>query len=399
VCGFRKDVRAHATSRSNNTQERAMKVIKCNSVSEGLSSALTRIITDGVLEDSRNGQVLVFNTPVTTVYTDPRNRVLFSARRDANPFFHFMEAMWMLCGRNDLAFPQRFNSRFGEYSDDGQTIWGAYGWRWRKFLGYDQLDVIVGELMRNPNSRRCVLSMWNAVDDVVVEGSRSSVDASASDLHIGMRGGKDVPCNTHVYFAIREGKLDMTVCNRSNDLWWGCYGANAVHFSFLQEYMAARLKVPMGTYYQVSNNLHLYTDVVLKEFTFVGRSEQLNELADEIDRTDAYGIDAGYGINANRFTMGDDVPVDFIMGDVRRALSFDGLDNPHGWVSRFGYSVVRPMLLAHNAWRDKSKTLHQRYNTALVYARTIGMWDWNKACCEWLDRRVAGKLNEEKTNG
>ena len=49
---------------------------------------------------------------------------------------------------------------------------------------------------------------------------------------------KDLPCNTHVYFSIREGFLDMTVCNRSNDLIWGCCGANAVHMSFLQEYVA-----------------------------------------------------------------------------------------------------------------------------------------------------------------
>jgi hypothetical protein len=83
-----------------------------------------------------------------------------------------------------------------------------------------------------------------------------------------MSGGKDVPCNTHVYFRVNEGKLDMTVCCRSNDIYWGAYGANAVHFSFLQEFMASWIGVGVGLYYQISNNYHIYTNVV-KESKFI----------------------------------------------------------------------------------------------------------------------------------
>ena len=54
--------------------------------------------------------------------------------------------------------------------------------------------------------------------------------------------------------------LDMTVINRSNDLVWGMLGANVVHFSFLQEYMAENLGVGVGVYNQMSNNLHIYTE-------------------------------------------------------------------------------------------------------------------------------------------
>ena len=46
------------------------------------------------------------------------------------------------------------------------------------------------------------------------------------DLYLNQLKSKDVPCNTHAYFAINaEGSLDLTVCNRSNDLVWGCLGA------------------------------------------------------------------------------------------------------------------------------------------------------------------------------
>jgi hypothetical protein len=52
----------------------------------------------------------------------------------------------------------------------------------------------------------------------------------------------------------------MTVCCRSNDMLWGAYGANVVHFSILQEVIAIELGVGIGVYRQVSNNFHLYTD-------------------------------------------------------------------------------------------------------------------------------------------
>lgn len=50
----------------------------------------------------------------------------------------------------------------------------------------------------------------------------------------------------------------MTVANRSNDIIWGCYGANAVHMSMLQEFVANALGIPVGLYNQVSNDWHIY---------------------------------------------------------------------------------------------------------------------------------------------
>jgi hypothetical protein len=59
---------------------------------------------------------------------------------------------------------------------------------------------------------------------------------------------------------INAERLDLTVCCRSNDALWGAYGANAVHFSILQEYLAAKIGCGIGTYYQFSNNFHVYVD-------------------------------------------------------------------------------------------------------------------------------------------
>ena len=79
------------------------------------------------------------------------------------------------------------------------------------------------------------------------------------------RKGKDVPCNMIATVQRdSEGALDLTVFCRSNDIIWGCYGANAVHFSFLLEYLARRIGCPVGTYHQVSVNWHAYVDTLEK---------------------------------------------------------------------------------------------------------------------------------------
>lgn len=241
-----------------------MRAFDVRNVSEAVAQVIPELLASGVPEDSRNGEVLVYPTPVCTSYQRPWERVLFSPTRDANPFFHLFESLWMLAGCNDVAFPAQFAKRIESYSDNGKIIFGAYGWRWREFFGYDQLKIIIAELKKNPNSRRCVLAMWNAFEEYSIEDPEVPL-LSHSDLFIAMNGGKDVPCNTHAYFDVRGGNLNMTVCNRSNDIVWGAYGANAVHFSFLLEYMAEQIGVPVGVYNQVSNNLHAYTGVYSKE--------------------------------------------------------------------------------------------------------------------------------------
>jgi len=193
--------------------------------------------------------------PVTTVYTHPTERVLFSSVRDANPFFHFFESLWMLAGRNDVGFVEQFNPQMKAYSDDGKRIWGAYGQRWRNHFGHDQLIELVNLLKADPASRRGVVAMWSPDGDQVCR-----VTGHDGEVILGGPTGKDVPCNTHLYFKIRDGALRMTVLCRSNDMLWGAYGANAVHMSMLQEYLAGKLGVRVGPMTQVSDSLHVYLD-------------------------------------------------------------------------------------------------------------------------------------------
>jgi hypothetical protein len=241
--------------------------INARNVNVALGEGLVLLQQYGTKTDSRNGPVLVAPWPMITMTRRPMERVMFSPLRDANPFFHLVEALWMLAGANDTKSLTHFVPRMKEFSDNGDTLNGAYGHRWRVHFGTDQLSVAIHELKNNPSSRRVVLAMW----DGGMKVTRGVVDTDGDymsrtyhedgDLRKAIYGSKDVPCNTHVYFdANKTGALDMTVCCRSNDAVWGAHGANAVHFSVLHEFVARAAGLEMGVMYQFSNNYHLYTE-------------------------------------------------------------------------------------------------------------------------------------------
>lgn len=224
-----------------------MITLVAKNVHRALSHGLFLVDSRGVIRNSRNGPVVVAPFPVTTEYTHPRERVIFWPQRDANPFFHFYEACWVLLGRRDMRPLLKYAKQMADFSDDGVHLNGsAYGFRLRHFFGFDQIEKAVQLLKKNPDDRRIVLQMWSAEHDL---GSQS----------------KDVPCNDMATLKVNNnGALDLTVFCRSNDIVWGAYGANAVHFSMLQEYIALKAGYPVGTYRQVSDNYHIYSGWVFK---------------------------------------------------------------------------------------------------------------------------------------
>ena len=174
----------------------------------------------GAQEESRNGTVISIQQPFTLRITNPEQRVLFNPARDANPFFHVMESIWMFAGRNDAKWLTTYNKRYKNYAEPSGSVHGAYGMRWRYQFAIDQIAEVIDILGANPSTRQAVISMWSPF------------------LDLTDRPLNDRPCNTHIYFRTVAGKLNMTVCNRSNDVVWGMLGANAVHMTYLHELIA-----------------------------------------------------------------------------------------------------------------------------------------------------------------
>jgi thymidylate synthase len=345
-----------------------MQVIEVRNVNDALLRGVELLEVHGITRDSRNGPVRESECPVTTVYHRPQERVLFWEQRDANPFFHFMESLWMLGGRHDLDYVYQFNKGMKRYSDDGKTLWGAYGWRWREYWtdrandqSLDQLSIIIKRLKEDPTDRRSVLQMWDPVSDLD-------------------RDGKDVPCNTTIYFKIDSDKrLQMTVCNRSNDIIWGAYGANAVHMSMLQEYMAGALRVPVGRYYQVSDNYHAYTEV-------------FNKLVDKFSEIDAFDFFTMKNLiranpyltdhsNITYYPMVNSSIEDWDL-DLLKFLGRTPFQKGIEYSEPFFSDVAVPIQDAWWHWK-----LDEQKEAILEIAKCEAS-DWRKACWEWFSRRM-----------
>lgn len=334
---------------------------------------------------SRVGDVLQVTEPVIVTYQHPLERVLFNQERDCNPFFHLFESLWMLAGRNDVAPLAYYSSKIGDVaSDDGKTFNGAYGYRWRcrqttrdwEFPDdpIDQLPIIIDQLRRKPESRRVVLQMWNVEDDLL------KIDAT-----------KDVCCNTAAYFSLRlkdeqktHGRiaavypvdqrdywLDMTVTNRSNDMIWGMLGANVVHFSFLQEYIACALGVGVGHYHQFTNNLHVYCE----NNGGFHPEKWLNERRGEA----FYAID-----QRDQQAFGGCLPY---MKLVQNVSVFDAeilrfIDDPFcEWREPFLNFVAKPMCEAFKAHKAR------QYDLAREAMDRVRAQDWQIAGVVWLTKR------------
>lgn len=333
-------------------------MIKVRNVNDALPEGCRLMKEFGQRRGSRNGPVLVFPEPFITEYERPFERVLFSSVRDCNPFFHLMEALWMLAGRNDVASVEKYNSNIATYSDNGIVFNGAYGNRWRFRFGLDQITWIINRLRKDPEDRRAVLQMWDA-----------RVDPRVCD-----ENGKDVPCNLVATFQVSvAGSLDMTVFNRSNDLIWGAYGANVVHFSVLQEIIAHSIGLPMGKYWQISANTHVYE----RHWPLMEKLAETEAFADSFIPRQNYYADG----SARRVEL-----MDFCTEPLHGLTMFledceDIFAREH-FVPRTGFfkHIVLPMKLAWEAHRDGK-------DTSMLSAMPMES-DWFRAANEWFARRV-----------
>ena len=338
-----------------------MKVINARNVNDAMLLGIDLFLDDTAyrVQESRNGTTYEALEPVTTVYNNPCERVCLIKQRDANPFFHLIESLWMLAGRSDLKPLTYFVKSMEDFSDDGDMLWGAYGWRWRSYFLKDQLDIIVQRLKQNPDDRRCVLQMWDPLKDLD-------------------RVGKDVPCNTNIYFKVRDNKLNMTVCNRSNDMLWGAYGANVVHMSILQEYMASAIGVEVGVYRQVSDSFHIYLNDVWERVKGM-----------EIDVYTYRDIKNPYD------TLKDYKPtplftnVDVLEWELNRFFSMD-FHSPYldGWENPIIKDIAIPMLVAYSYYKEKN------FNGSYEMLHLVKALDWKTACLDWIRKREKSHINK-----
>lgn len=217
--------------------------------------ALNTLFLEGD-EYSPRGKKIKEIRPVCIEFTNPLNRVTFLRGRKINPFFQLAESLWIVSGHSDVAFLEKFNANMKSFSDDGVYFNASYGERLRYYgkndlhkIIYnpvDQLEDVYTKITTDPDTRQAIAVISHPQFD-------------NSNYTIGEQG-KDIACNLILTFKLRNGKLDLTVFNRSNDIFWGLWGANLAQFSTIQEMMASWLGAEVGTYRQITDSLHVYLE-------------------------------------------------------------------------------------------------------------------------------------------
>lgn len=174
--------------------------------------------------------------------TDPRQRLVFG--RNINPAFAIAEVIWILSHSNDLHFIKAWNPTMANFSDNGETLYGAYGYRLDR-SGHDQLWRAYKALQHAPHSRQVLLQIWDY-----------SLDMPHTDGH---PRSKDIPCNLMADLKVRDGKLHWMQVMRSNDLIWGT-PYNFMQWTTIMEIMAGWLGLELGHYTHIASSLHVYKE-------------------------------------------------------------------------------------------------------------------------------------------
>jgi len=233
---------------------------------------LSRVLLDeGKWRKTRGFSCLEIPEPVLIKIENPCDRYVNIPERKWNKVFGFVESLWIASGVNYMNLVGRYVRNMYAFSDDGQFMRAAYGPRVRAFSGLsedykiadprhrnvfsgnpgtvDQLRFVVENLTRDINSRQALITIHDPVKD--------DFDSIGN-----LKVTKDTPCCRSLQFQVVDGKLDCTLYVRSNDIVWGYSAVNVFNFTFIQEYVAAMLNLPVGNYYHFVNNLHVYEDKI-----------------------------------------------------------------------------------------------------------------------------------------
>lgn len=176
-------------------------------------------------------------TGVVLELTNPLAR-LSRAEKKMHLFSGLGELLWYLAGSNDLEFIAYYLPKYREESDDGKTVFGAYGPRLLNMRGtHDQIKNVISVLKIKPTSKRAVVQIFDAAD--------------LAERHL------EIPCTCTLQFLIRDKKLCAFTYMRSNDALWGL-PHDIFSFTMLQELIARSLGLEVGPYKHATTSLHLY---------------------------------------------------------------------------------------------------------------------------------------------
>ena len=167
------------------------------------------------------------------------------------------ELLWFVRGDTNIAYLKENGvSIWDEWADQHGELGPVYGKQWRSWEGpngetVDQLQQLLDEIKRNPDSRRLVLSAWNPV---VLPDVKFSPKENAA-------AGKQAlpPCHCLFQFYVVDGKLSCQLYQRSGDVFLGV-PFNIASYSLLTLMMAQVCGLQPGDFIHTFGDVHIYSN-------------------------------------------------------------------------------------------------------------------------------------------
>jgi thymidylate synthase len=154
------------------------------------------------------------------------------------------ELLWFIDGDTNIKYLKDNNVRiWDEWADEDGNLGPVYGHQWRSWPDgkggtIDQITKLVHALKNNPDSRRHIVSAWNAAD----------VDNMALP-----------PCHTLFQFYVADGKLSCQLYQRSADTFLGV-PFNIASYALFTMMLAQVCDLKLGDFVHTFGDAHIYSN-------------------------------------------------------------------------------------------------------------------------------------------
>lgn len=154
------------------------------------------------------------------------------------------ELLWFLQGDTNIRYLKDNGvSIWDEWADGDGELGPVYGKQWRSWATadggtVDQIAWLIGEIKRNPDSRRLIVNAWNVGD---------------------LPKMALMPCHTMFQFYVVDGKLSCQLYQRSGDIFLGV-PFNIASYALLTHMIAQACSLEAGDFVHTLGDAHLYSN-------------------------------------------------------------------------------------------------------------------------------------------
>jgi len=165
------------------------------------------------------------------------------------------ELLWFLKGETNLGFLHEHQVNiWNEWANESGELGPVYGHQWRSWptpdgRHIDQIQQIVEQLKKNPNSRRIIVSAWN-VADLPDESMSPQQNVALGKMALA-------PCHAFFQFYVADGKLSCQLYQRSCDTFLGL-PFNIASYALLTHMVAQQSNLELGDFVWTGGDVHLY---------------------------------------------------------------------------------------------------------------------------------------------